>query len=137
MIKLKQLFYYDAKTILRYQLRRKLIPLNFLNNMEETQAYFLIIVFKNQDTTLGRELIITFKKCIEKKKYIKMLSVVLLSSTVLFLFLCCSSLKKFYTIHMTLTILKNKVTKNVVVKINITTRCLVTSQNNYWVTLHF
>lgn len=66
-----------------------------------------------------------------------MLSVVLLSSTVLFLFLCCSSLKKFYTIHMTLTILKNKVTKNVVVKINITTRCLVTSQNNYWVTLHF
>lgn len=116
---------------------KNVISIDFLNNMEETQAYVLIIVFKNQDTTLGRELIITFKKCIEKKKYIKMLSVVLLSSTVLFLFLCCSSLKKFYTIHMTLTILKNKVTKNVVVKINITTRCLVTSQNNYWVTLHF
>ena len=66
-----------------------------------------------------------------------MLAVVHLSSTVLFLFLCCSSLKKFYTIHMTLTIWKNKVTKNVVVKINITIRCLVTSQNNYWVTLHF
>ena len=66
-----------------------------------------------------------------------MLAVVHLSSTVLFLFLCCSSLKNFYTIHMTLTIWKNKVTKNVVVKINITIRCLVTSQNNYWVTLHF
>lgn len=124
-------------TVLYNTAIKNVISIDFLNNMEETQAYVLIIVFKNQDTTLGRELIITFKKCIEKKKYIKMLSVVLLSSTVLFLFLCCSSLKKFYTIHMTLTILKNKVTKNVVVKINITTRCLVTSQNNYWVTLHF
>ena len=35
--------------------------------MEEIQAYVLIIVFKNRDSTLGRELIITFEKCIEKK----------------------------------------------------------------------
>ena len=36
--------------------------------MEEIQAYVLIIVFKNRDSTVGRELIITFEKCIEKKK---------------------------------------------------------------------
>lgn len=83
---------------------KNVMSIDFFNNMEEIQAYVLIIVFKNWDTILGKELIITFKKCIEKKRYIKMLAVVLLSSTVLFLFLCCSSLKKFYTVHMTLTI---------------------------------
>lgn len=47
---------------------KNVISIDFFNNMEEIQAYVLIIVFKNQDTTLGRELIITFKQCIGKKK---------------------------------------------------------------------
>lgn len=55
-------------TVLYNTAIKNVISIDFLNNMEETQAYVLIIVFKNQDTTLGRELIITFKKCIGKKK---------------------------------------------------------------------
>ena len=47
---------------------KNVMSIDFFNNMEEIQAYVLIIVFKNWDTILGKELIITFKKCIEKKK---------------------------------------------------------------------
>ena len=47
---------------------KNVMSIDFFNNMEEIQAYVLIIVFKNRDSTLGRELIITFEKCIEKKK---------------------------------------------------------------------
>ena len=46
---------------------KNVMSIDFFNNMEEIQAYVLIIVFKNQDSTLGRELIKTFEKCIEKK----------------------------------------------------------------------
>ena len=73
------------------------------------------------------------------KRYIEMLTVVHLSGSDIFLFLCTGSFKKNYNIDMTLTIWKNmaRVTKNVSVEINITTRCLVALQNSYRVTLHF